>query len=88
MLNANNNKTGQRQRYNIIFIKPIFAYLKMRICISFSEFQQAMVLRLSLVALSIRIAFFQNIDKIRISNVYLISYYIFYFNEVMDALLL
>jgi hypothetical protein len=87
MLNVNKNNIGQRQRYSIRFIKPIFAYLKMWTFTS-SEFQQAMVLRLSLVILSIRIFYFPNIGKVRSSNVYHISYFIFYFNDMMNALLL
>ena len=47
-----------------------------------------MVLHLLLVALSIHIIFFPNIDKVCSLSVYLVFYCIFYFIEVMNILLL
>jgi hypothetical protein len=58
------------------------------ISISSCKFQEVMVLHLLLVALSIHIIFFPNIDKVCSLSVYLISYCLFYFIEVKNILLL
>ena len=76
MLNVNNNKTGQRQPYSIIFIKPILAYLKMWTftwrfvyhLVNFNK-QWFFVCRwLFCLSVTIRIFYFPNIDKVRSSK--------------------
>jgi hypothetical protein len=60
-------------------------YFYLTISISSCKFQEVMVLHLLLVALSIRIIFFPNIDKVCSLSVYLISYCLFYFIEVKNS---